>query len=90
MTDTQVITIVIAILASLGAVVYNNSRITDSGKRIDDLRDMMNQRFNDVNRHIDDKFSLLSQQMARMEEKIMRVLGDHATRIHKLERPNER
>ena len=76
MTDTQMITI--ALIASLGAVVYNNSRITD-------LRDVMNNRFNDVNRHIDDKFALLSEQLKTMEGNILRLIGDHETRIQRLE-----
>ncbi len=89
MTDTQVLTIVIAILASLGALVYNNSRITDVGKRIDDMGKRIDDLRNSVNLHIDDKFALLSQQMKTMEENIMRILGDHETRLHKLENPNQ-
>jgi hypothetical protein len=44
-----------------------NGRISDMGKRIDDLSDS-------VNRHIDDKFALLSQQMKHMEDNIMRIV----------------
>lgn len=83
MTDTQVITIVIALIASVGAVMYNNSWITDVGKRIDDLRDA-------VNTHIDDKFSLLMERLQRMEDNITNQLASHDTRIHKLEHPGER
>ncbi len=101
MTDTQVLTIVIAILVSLGALVYNNSRITDVGKRVDDVRTDVGKRIDDlgrriddlrdsVNLHIDDKFHLLSQRLKTMEENIMRILGDHETRLHKLENPNQR
>ena len=95
MTDTQVLTIVIAILASLGTLVYNNSRITDVGRGVDDVRtdvgrliDDMGKRIDDLrdslNLHIDDKFNLLSQQLKTMEENTMRILGDHETRLHKL------
>ena len=76
------ITIAIAIIASLGAVVYNNSRITDMGKRIDDLN-------GSLTRQIDDKFALLSLQMKHMEENIMRILGEHETRIQKLEHKSD-
>lgn len=65
------ITLAVAILAIFGATLFNNARITD-------LRDS-------VNRHIDDKFALLSHQMKTMEDNIMRVLGDHETRLQKLE-----
>ena len=90
MTDAQMISIVIAILASLGAVVYNNSRITDVGKRIDDLRDALNKRFDDVNRHVDDKFNLMLERLQRMEDNLTRQLADHETRISKLEHPDGR
>jgi hypothetical protein len=71
MTDAQMITIAAAFLAAVIAVLFNNSRITD-------LRDS-------VNRHIDDKFALLSQQMKTMEEHIMRIVGDHESRLHDVE-----
>jgi hypothetical protein len=57
MTDSQIIAIAIVFVAALGSVLYNNNRLTD-------LRDTMNSRFNDVNRHIDDKFSLLMERLA--------------------------
>lgn len=82
MTDAQMITLVVAMLAIFGATLFNNSRITD-------LRDSLNRRLDDqsvsINRHIDDKFALLSQQMKTMEDNIMRVLGGHETRLQKLE-----
>lgn len=71
MTDAQMITLAVAIFAVFGATLFNNSRITD-------LRDSLY-------RHIDDKFALLSVQMKTMEDNIMRVLGDHETRLQKLE-----
>jgi len=89
MTDAQIIAIAIVFVAAIGSVMFNNMRITDlrntldnrlgdMGKRIDDLR-------NSVNQRIDDKFTLLSQQMTHMEENILRIVGDHETRIQKLE-----
>lgn len=58
---------------------------TSINKRFDDANTSINKRFDDVNRHIDDKFALLSRQMKSMEENIMRMLGDHETRIQVLE-----
>ena len=82
--DAQMIALAVAILAVFAGSLFNNSRIGDVGKRFDDI----GRRFDDANRHIDDKFALLSQQMKSMEDKIMRILGDHETRIQKLERPD--
>jgi hypothetical protein len=89
MTDAQMITLAVAILAIFGATLFNNSRITDLrdsvNRRLDDHRGLINLRFDDVIQHIDDKFALLSQQMKTMEDNIMRVLGDHEMRLQKLE-----
>jgi hypothetical protein len=74
MTDAQMITLGIVFLAALGSVMYNNSRITD-------LRDIVGKVEIGVNRHIDDKYALLSQQMKHMEDNIMRIVGDHETRL---------
>jgi hypothetical protein len=74
MTDTQMVTLAAAFLAAIIAVLFNNSRIgdarTDLGsrfaatdKRIDDLRDRLNERIDAVNTHIDDKFKLLDQKI---------------------------
>ena len=82
MTDAQMVTLAIAILAVFAGTLFNNSRITD-------LRAGMDRRFDDINRHIDDKFTLLSHQMKAMEENLLRIVGDHETRIQRLERPNE-
>ncbi len=71
MTDAQMVTLAVAILAVFAGTIFNNSRITD-------LRQSVNQ-------HIDDKFALLSQQMTRMEDNLMRTMGEHETRLQKLE-----
>ena len=57
------IALAVAILAVFAGNLFDNSRISD------------------VNRHIDDKFALLSQHMRHMEDNIMRMLGDHDTRL---------
>ena len=44
-----------------------------------------NSRIGGVNRHIDDKFELLSQQMRHMEDNIMRIVSDHEERLQKLD-----
>ena len=67
MTDAQMITLAVAILAVFAGTFFNNSRIGDLDRSL--------------NRHIDDKFALLSQQIKVMEDNIMRIAGDHETRI---------
>jgi hypothetical protein len=78
MTDTQLVTLATAFLAAIIAVLFNNSRISD-------LRSTMDRRFEDTNRHIDDKFALLVERLQRMEDNIMRITGDHEERIQKFE-----
>ncbi|MGH9581685.1 MAG: hypothetical protein ACRD4O_01975 [Bryobacteraceae bacterium] len=93
MTDAQMVTLAVAILAVFAGTLFNNSRIGDMGKRFDDINrrfEDTNKRFDSVNQHIDDKFALLSQQMKHMEDNIMRVVGDLETRVHNLENPQGR
>ena len=95
MTDTQLVTIVIAILASIGALFYNNSRISDLradigkhidslNKRLDDVNRHIEERFDDVNRHIENKYQLLDRKLDR----ILDTSASHEERIYKLEHPN--
>ncbi len=74
MTDAQMVALCVSMLAVFGATLSNYSRIGD-----------VNARINDINRHIDDNFALLSQQMKAMEDNILRLIGDHETGIQKLE-----
>jgi hypothetical protein len=72
MTDAQMITLAVAILAVFAGTLFNNSRISDVDRSL--------------SRHIDDKFALLSQQMKHMEDNLMRITGDHETRLEEHER----
>jgi hypothetical protein len=80
MTDAQMVTLAVAILAVFAGTIFNNSRITDLRNDMNSRFGDMSGRFADISRHIDDKFALLSQQMKAMEENIMRILADHETR----------
>ncbi len=82
MRDAQMVTLVVAILAMFAGTMFNNSRIGDVNARIIDLK-------TDLHRHIDDKFALLTQQMRTMEDNILRQVGDHETRLQKLEKREE-
>jgi low affinity Fe/Cu permease len=85
MTDAQMITLAVAILAIFAGTLFNNVRISDMGKRIDDLRDSMNRRLDDhrdsINQHIEDKFRLLDAKLDR----IIDMLANHDERITRLE-----
>jgi low affinity Fe/Cu permease len=78
MTDAQIIAIAITVLAILGGALINNARITDvkevlrSEFRADlmQFRMEINERFNSIDRKLDE---------------ILRMVGDHETRITKLE-----
>jgi uncharacterized protein YPO0396 len=47
---------------------------------------MTDKRFDDMNRHIDDKFDLLTERIERMNDNLLRILADHDTRLRKLEK----
>ena len=79
MTDTQILTIVF--VASIGSTVYNNSRITDLRTDMNSRFSAVDKRFDDVNRHIGDKFNLLDQKL----DHIIEMLASHHERISKLE-----
>jgi hypothetical protein len=75
LTDAQMVTLCVAILAVFAGTLFNNSRISYFSTS--------------VNRHIDDKFALLSQQMKTMEDNIMRIVGEHESRSQKVEQRTE-
>jgi hypothetical protein len=79
MSITPTLTVAFAFVTVLIGVLFNNSRIGD-------LRAMTEKRFDDVNRHIDDKFALLAERIDRMNDNILRILADHDARLRKLEK----
>lgn len=89
MTDAQMVTLVVAILAMFAGTMFNNSRIGDVNSRMGDLNGRITDLKSDLHRHIDDKFALLIQQMRTMEDNILRQVGDHETRLQKLEKRQE-
>jgi hypothetical protein len=86
MTDPQMMTLALAIVIPLSMLIYSNSRITEAKEtlraeiavlRSDLVREMvqlegrMETRFNSIDRKLDE---------------ILRIVGDHETRITNLER----
>jgi len=79
MTDPQMMTLALAIVIPLSMLIYSNSRITEAKETLraeigmlkSDLTLTMETRFNSIDRKLDE---------------ILRIVGDHATRITNLER----
>ena len=78
MTDPQMMTLALAIVIPLSMLIYSNSRITEAketlraeiGQLRSDLTLSMETRFNAIDRKLDE---------------ILRMLGDHETRLTRLE-----
>lgn len=72
MSDTQILTIVLAtvpnILAVLAGILINNSRMTDVNTRLTELRSYMDVRFNAVDRRFDDMKETWRSELHRVEE----------------------
>jgi hypothetical protein len=79
MSDPQMMTLALAIVIPLSMLIYSNSRITEAketlraeiGQLKSDLTLTMETRFNAIDRKLDE---------------ILRIVGDHETRITNLER----
>ena len=74
MDNSQILTIALAavpnMLAVLGGILINNSRLGDTNARIADLRSHMDSRFNDVDRRFDEMRDLWRSELYRVEQVI--------------------
>jgi len=74
MSDTQLLTIALAalpnMLAVLVGILINNSRLNDTNARIAEMRLHMDERFNDVDRRFDEMRDLWRSELRRVEEVI--------------------
>jgi hypothetical protein len=78
MTDPQMMTLALAVVIPLSMLIYSNSRITEAketlraeiGQLRSDLTLTMETRFNAIDRKLDE---------------ILRIMGDHETRITRVE-----
>jgi hypothetical protein len=72
MTDTQLVTLAITLLAIFIAMLVNNHRMTDLrtdvGLRISDLGTRVEQRFVDMDRRFEQRF--IDQRVTRLEDRI--------------------
>jgi len=72
-TDAQIITIAVTVVAILAGTLFNNSRLGDMNNRFSDINNRfsdMNNRFGDTNRRIDDSKELLRGEMKALEARI--------------------
>jgi hypothetical protein len=70
-------------VAALVGILINNQRLNDFNQRFNDLTRMIDVRFADTNRHIDDVKELLRGEMFRMEQVIdarLKHLEEHLQR----------
>jgi hypothetical protein len=74
MSDTQLLTIALAalpnMLAVLVGILINNARLNDTNMRIAEMRVHMDTRFNDVDRRFDEMRDLWRSELRRVEEVI--------------------
>ena len=74
MSDTQLLTIALAalpnMLAVLVGILINNARLNDTNTRIAEMRVHMDARFNDVDRRFDEMRDLWRSELRRVEEVI--------------------
>jgi len=72
MSDTQILTIVLAsvpsTIAVLVGILINNSRLGDSNTRIGELRSHMDHRFDEMDRRFDEMKELWRSELHRVEE----------------------
>ena len=72
MTDTQILTIALAslptVFAVLVGILINNSRLGDTNARIGELRSHMDDRFGNVDRRFDEMKELWRSELHRVEE----------------------
>jgi len=72
MSDTQILTIVLAsvpsTIAVLVGILINNSRLGDSNTRIGELRSHMDHRFDEMDRRFEEMKELWRSELNRVEE----------------------
>jgi hypothetical protein len=87
LTDSQMMTMALAIVIPLSMLIYSNSRITEAKETLRAemalLRADLTREIRDLEARMDRRFD----SMDRKLDEILRMLGDHETRITKLENP---
>lgn len=85
MTGSQVIAMAITVLAVMAGTIFNNSRIGDLNqginRRIDDTKEVLRAEMKAFEARVDARFGSIDWKL----DEILRLVGDHETRITKLE-----
>jgi hypothetical protein len=82
MTDAQTIASAITVLAILGGALINNARITDVKEVLRaELRAEIGQLRNEIKLDLAERFNSIDRKL----DEILRIVGDHETRITRLE-----
>jgi hypothetical protein len=87
LTDAQMMTMALAIIIPLSMLIYSNSRITEAKETLRAemalLRADLTREIRDLEARMDKRFD----SMDRKLDEILRMVGDHETRITRLENP---
>lgn len=78
MNDGQILSIAIMVVAVLGGSIYNNVRISDLGKRMDDLNHHLGERISDTR-------DTLRAEMAKNHSEMLHRFGDLDARLSQIE-----
>ena len=85
MTDQQIIAIVITVLAILGGTLISNSRIGDISSRIGDVKEVLRAEYQKDMMHLRMEMNERFNSIDRKLDELLRMAADHNTRIEKLE-----
>ncbi len=72
MNDSQILSIAIMVVAVLAGAFFNNARVGDMSKRIDDMRDLLCAEMAKNHSEMLHRFGSLDDRLSRIEERFMR------------------
>ena len=85
MTDTQLLTLAMAVVVPLSLLLYSNSRITDTKEtlraEIGTLRIEMQKEALQIRAEFNERFNSIDRKL----DELLRLVADHDTRIRSLE-----
>jgi low affinity Fe/Cu permease len=85
MNDAQIIAIAITVLAVMGGTLFNNSRIGDINNRIGDVKEVLRAEFRADFTQLEARLDARFNSIDRKLDELLRIVGDHDTRITALE-----
>ena len=85
MSDGQILTIAVTLIAIFAGSWFNNSRFGDTNNRISDLSNKLDTRITDLRDVLRAEMRLESERMIQKIDAVLQQLGSHETRITHLE-----